>query len=35
MFVSGFVKDVFKVLPLEFALEAHQLVGITLEGSVG
>jgi Fe-S cluster assembly protein SufB len=35
MIVSGFCKDVFKELPMEFALEAQQLLGITLEGSVG
>ena len=35
MIVSGFCKEVFKELPMEFALEAQQLLGITLEGSVG
>ena len=35
MIVSGFCKDVFQELPMEFALEAQQLLGITLEGSVG
>ncbi len=35
MIVSGFCRDVFKELPMEFALEAQQLLGITLEGSVG
>ena len=35
MIVSGFCKEVFKQLPMEFALEAQQLLGITLEGSVG
>ena len=35
MIVAGFCKDVFKELPMEFALEAQQLLGITLEGSVG
>jgi Fe-S cluster assembly protein SufB len=35
MIVSGFCKDVFQQLPMEFALEAQQLLGITLEGSVG
>jgi hypothetical protein len=34
MIVSGFCKEVFKELPMEFALEAQQLLGITLEGSV-
>ena len=33
--VSGFCKEVFQELPMEFALEAQQLLGITLEGSVG
>ena len=35
MIVNGFCKEVFKELPMEFALEAQQLLGITLEGSVG
>jgi Fe-S cluster assembly protein SufB len=35
LIVSGFCKDVFQNLPMEFALEAQQLLGITLEGSVG
>lgn len=35
MIVSGFCKEVFRELPMEFALEAQQLLGITLEGSVG
>ncbi|MGZ8376894.1 MAG: Fe-S cluster assembly protein SufB [Gemmatirosa sp.] len=35
MIVSGFCKEVFQELPMEFALEAQQLLGITLEGSVG
>ena len=35
LIVSGFCKEVFKELPMEFALEAQQLLGITLEGSVG
>ena len=35
MIVSGFCKEVFKELSMEFALEAQQLLGITLEGSVG
>src|SRR5215203_3510765 len=35
MIVSGFCKEVFKELPMEFALEAQQQLGITLEGSVG
>jgi Fe-S cluster assembly protein SufB len=35
MIVSGFCREVFQNLPMEFALEAQQLLGITLEGSVG
>jgi Fe-S cluster assembly protein SufB len=35
MIVAGFCREVFKELPMEFALEAQQLLGITLEGSVG
>lgn len=35
MIVSGFCKDVFKELPMEFAVEAQKLLGISLEGSVG
>ena len=35
MIVSGFCKEVFKELPMEVDLEAQQLLGITLEGSVG
>ena len=35
MIVAGFCKEVFKELPMEFALEAQQLLGISLEGSVG
>ena len=35
MIVSGFCREVFQELPMEFALEAQQLLGITLEGSVG
>ena len=35
MIVCGFCREVFKELPMEFALEAQQLLGITLEGSVG
>jgi len=33
--VNGFVKDVLQTLPMEFAMEAQQLVAISLEGSVG
>lgn len=35
MIVSGFCKDVFRELPMEFAVEAQKLLGVTLEGSVG
>ena len=35
MIVNGFVKDVLKELPLEFAVEANKLLDIKLEGSVG
>ena len=35
MIVHGFCKEVFKELPLEFAVEARQLLNISLEGSVG
>ncbi|MFQ5702830.1 MAG: Fe-S cluster assembly protein SufB [Gemmatimonadales bacterium] len=33
--VNGFCKEVFKELPMEFAVEAQNLLGISLEGSVG
>ena len=35
MIVNGFCKQVFKELPMEFAVEAQALLGISLEGSVG
>ncbi len=35
MIVSGFCKEVLKELPMEFAVEAQKLLGISLEGSVG
>jgi Fe-S cluster assembly protein SufB len=35
MIVSGFCKEVFKELPMEFAVEARKLLGVSLEGSVG
>jgi Fe-S cluster assembly protein SufB len=35
MIVHGFCKEVFKELPMEFAVEAQKLLGISLEGSVG
>jgi Fe-S cluster assembly protein SufB len=33
--VNGFCKEVMKNLPMEFAVEAQKLIGISLEGSVG
>jgi Fe-S cluster assembly protein SufB len=35
MMVSGFCRDVFNQLPLEFAAEADKLLALKLEGSVG
>jgi Fe-S cluster assembly protein SufB len=35
LIVSGFVKEVIQELPMEFAVEAQKLIGISLEGSVG
>ncbi|NHC62386.1 Fe-S cluster assembly protein SufB [Paenalcaligenes suwonensis] len=35
MIVNGFCKDVIKELPMEFAVEAQNLLGVSLEGSVG
>jgi Fe-S cluster assembly protein SufB len=35
MIVNGFCKAVFKELPMEFAVEAQKLLGISLEGAVG
>ena len=35
MIVNGFCKEVFKHLPMEFAVEAQKLLGVSLEGSVG
>lgn len=35
MIVSGFCKQVFKELPMEFAVEAQKLMEVSLEGSVG
>ena len=35
MIINGFCKDVFQQLPMEFAVEATQLLGLKLEGSVG
>ncbi|MBI2920580.1 MAG: Fe-S cluster assembly protein SufB [Planctomycetes bacterium] len=35
MIVNGFCKEVFRELPMEFAVEAQKLLGISLDGSVG
>ncbi|NQZ67945.1 MAG: Fe-S cluster assembly protein SufB [Lentisphaeria bacterium] len=35
MIVNGFCKDVLSELPMEFAMEARKLLGVSLEGSVG
>ena len=35
MIVNGFCKDVFRELPMEFAVEAQKLLAVSLEGSVG
>jgi Fe-S cluster assembly protein SufB len=35
MIINGFCKDVFQQLPMEFAVEATQLLGLKLEGAVG
>ena len=35
MVINGFCKDVFKELPMEFAVEAFQLLKVSLEGAVG
>ncbi|MBB5501217.1 Fe-S cluster assembly protein SufB [Paraburkholderia sp. MM5384-R2] len=35
MIVNGFCKEVFKELPMEFAVEAQKLLGVSLEGAVG
>ena len=35
MIVNGFCKEVFRELPMEFAVEAQKLLGVNLEGSVG
>jgi Fe-S cluster assembly protein SufB len=35
LIVSGFCKEVFRELPMEFAVEAQKLLSISLEGSVG
>jgi Fe-S cluster assembly protein SufB len=35
MIVNGFCKEVFRELPMEFAVEARKLLNVSLEGSVG
>jgi Fe-S cluster assembly protein SufB len=35
MIVNGFCKEVFKELPMEFAVEAQKLLGVSLDGSIG
>ena len=35
MIINGFCKDVFRELPMEFAVEATKLLSLKLEGSVG
>lgn len=35
LIVNGFCREVLQQLPMEFAVEAQKLVGISLEGSVG
>ena len=35
LIVNGFCREVLKQLPMEFAVEAQKLLGISLEGSVG
>jgi Fe-S cluster assembly protein SufB len=35
LIVNGFCKEVFRELPMEFAVEAQKLLGVTLEGAVG
>jgi len=35
MIINGFCKDVFRQLPMEFAVEASKLLGVKLEGSIG
>jgi Fe-S cluster assembly protein SufB len=35
LIVNGFCKQVFRELPMEFAVEAQKLLGVSLEGSVG
>ena len=35
LIVNGFCKEVFRELPMEFAVEAQKLLSVTLEGAVG
>jgi Fe-S cluster assembly protein SufB len=35
LIVNGYCREVFKKLPMEFAVEAQKLLAISLEGSVG
>jgi Fe-S cluster assembly protein SufB len=35
MIVNGFCKEVFKELPMEFAVEAQKLLSVSLEGAIG
>jgi len=35
MIVNGFCREVFKELPMEFAVEAHKLLALSLEGAIG
>ena len=35
LIINGFAKEIFRELPMEFAVEAQKLLGIKLEGSVG
>jgi Fe-S cluster assembly protein SufB len=35
LIVSGFCKEVFRELPMEFAVEAQRLLAVSLEGAVG
>ena len=35
LIVNGYAKEVIKKLPMEFAVEAQKLLGVSLEGSVG
>jgi Fe-S cluster assembly protein SufB len=35
LIVNGFCKEVFKKLPMEFAVEAQKLMEVSLEGAVG